>query len=57
MLAATRSGWLSMFIAATLVPGPGELLPILVLAVLPAWLLTKGRAKPGPWPGPLDAVA
>jgi H+/Cl- antiporter ClcA len=43
-IAATRNGWLSLFMAATLVPDT-ELLPLLVLAALPAWLLVAGRPE------------
>ncbi|MEV7418130.1 chloride channel protein [Streptomyces sp. NPDC089919] len=42
LLAVTRQGWLSLFTAAVLAPVPG-VLPLLVLATLPAWLLVTGR--------------
>jgi len=37
-MAVTRQGWLSIFMAATVV-GDVRLLPLLCLAILPAWLL------------------
>jgi H+/Cl- antiporter ClcA len=43
-IAATRNGWLALFMAATVVPDT-QLLPILVLAALPAWLLVAGRPE------------
>ena len=53
-----QDGWLSIFIAATLVPDPQLLSDPVLGAVLPAWLLTKGPSRaPGPSAGPLDAVA
>ncbi|MER5932691.1 ion channel protein [Streptomyces sp. NPDC002054] len=42
LLATTRSGWLSLFTAGVLAPDPG-VLPLLCVAVLPAWLLVTGR--------------
>lgn len=60
-IAATRSGWLSLFLAATVVPDL-ELLPILLIATLVVWLLVEGRHElradplparlPDPGPGP-----
>jgi H+/Cl- antiporter ClcA len=41
-IAATRSGWLSLFLAATVVPDI-DLLPILLIATLAVWLLVAGR--------------
>ncbi|MDF1603688.1 ion channel protein [Nocardioides sp. YIM 152315] len=41
-IAATRSGWLSLFLAATVVPDV-DLLPILLIATLAVWLLVAGR--------------
>lgn len=41
-IAATRSGWLSLFLAATVVPDI-ELLPILLIATLAVWLVVSGR--------------
>jgi H+/Cl- antiporter ClcA len=41
-VAATRSGWLSLFLAVTVVPDV-ELIPILLLATLAVWLLIAGR--------------
>lgn len=43
-IAATRNGWLSLFMAITVVPDV-ELLPIMVLAALPAWLLVAARPE------------
>ncbi|XHL89063.1 ion channel protein [Streptomyces niveus] len=42
LLAITRQGWLSLFTAAVLAADP-NLLPLLCVAVLPAWLLVTGR--------------
>ena len=39
-LAVTRHGWLSLFLAVTLV-GQVTVLPVLCLAILPAWLLVS----------------
>lgn len=44
LLAITRQGWLSLFTAAVLAADP-NLLPLLCVAVLPAWLLVTGRPK------------
>jgi H+/Cl- antiporter ClcA len=44
LLAVTRSGWLSLFLAATVV-GDVNLLPILCLVILPAWLCVTGRPE------------
>ncbi|MFE9253887.1 ion channel protein [Streptomyces sp. NPDC006879] len=44
LLAVTRQGWLSLFTAAILAPDPG-LVPLLCLALLPAWLLVTGRPQ------------
>lgn len=44
LIAATRNGWLAIFMALVVVPD-AELLPILVLAALPAWLLVLGRPE------------
>ncbi|MGW6691094.1 ion channel protein [Streptomyces sp. NPDC054961] len=41
LLAVTRQGWLSLFAAAVLAPDP-NLLPLLCVALLPAWLLVTG---------------
>jgi H+/Cl- antiporter ClcA len=43
-LAVTQQGWLSLFMAATMVADL-DLLPVLCLAVLPAWLLVTGRPQ------------
>lgn len=42
LLAITRQGWLSLFVAALLVAAPG-ILALLCIASLPAWLLVTGR--------------
>ncbi|WP_239130327.1 ion channel protein [Sinosporangium siamense] len=42
VLAVTQQGWLSLFTAAVVVTDPA-LIPVLCLAVLPAWLLVSGR--------------
>lgn len=42
MAAVTRSGWLSIFMALAVVPDL-DLVSVLVLAVLPAWLIVTGR--------------
>lgn len=42
-VAVSRSGWLSLFIGAVLTGG--TLLPVLCVAVLPAWLLATGRPE------------
>ncbi|MEV8530655.1 ion channel protein [Streptomyces sp. NPDC051211] len=44
LLATTRQGWLSLFTAAVLAPTTG-VLPLLCVAVLPAWLLVTGRPQ------------
>ncbi|GAA2726801.1 ion channel protein [Actinocorallia aurantiaca] len=43
-VAVSRSGWLSLFLGAILVGGQ-ELLPVLCVAILPAWLLATGRPE------------
>jgi H+/Cl- antiporter ClcA len=42
LVAVTRNGWLALFMALTVVPD-ADLLPVLVLAALPAWLLVVDR--------------
>src|SRR5471032_1047773 len=42
VLVVTRDGWLSLFMAAAVVPGL-KLLPLLCIVMLPAWLLLAGR--------------
>jgi H+/Cl- antiporter ClcA len=42
LLAITRSGWLSLFMAALMV-GEAQILPILCIAILPAWLLVTDQ--------------
>ncbi|MEV8594713.1 ion channel protein [Streptomyces sp. NPDC052012] len=44
LLAITRQGWVSLFVAAVLVTSPG-VISLLVLASLPAWLLVTGRPQ------------
>lgn len=44
MLVVTRDGWLSLFMAAVLIPGI-ELLPLLCVVILPAWLLITGKPE------------
>jgi H+/Cl- antiporter ClcA len=44
VLAITRQGWLSLFMAAVVVPDL-HLLPVLCIVVLPAWLLVTGRPQ------------
>ncbi|MCF0077825.1 ion channel protein [Streptomyces lomondensis] len=44
LLAITRQGWVSLFVAAVLVASPG-ILALLCIASLPAWLLVTGRAQ------------
>ncbi|MFI6294982.1 ion channel protein [Nonomuraea sp. NPDC050790] len=43
-LAVTQQGWLSLFMAAAVVTDL-ELIPVLCLALLPAWLLVTGRPQ------------
>jgi len=56
LLAITRQGWLSLFMAAVVAPDPA-LIPVMTLVMLPAWLLVTGRpdmqitpAQPEPTP-------
>ncbi|MGW3986154.1 ion channel protein [Streptomyces sp. NPDC004830] len=44
LLAITRQGWVSLFVAAVLVASP-SILPLLCIASLPAWLLVTGRPQ------------
>ncbi|MFF5568003.1 ion channel protein [Streptomyces sp. NPDC012623] len=44
LLAVTRQGWLSLFTAAVMVADP-NILPLLCVATLPAWLLVTGRPQ------------
>ncbi len=44
LLAVSRSGWLSLFMAVTIV-GEAEVLPVLCIALLPAWLLVTDRPQ------------
>jgi len=51
VLVVTRDGWLSLFMAAVIVPDT-QLLPLLCIVMLPAWLLLAG--KPLMVAGPKD---
>ncbi|MCH6670722.1 ion channel protein [Escherichia coli] len=42
VLVVTRDGWLSLFMAAVVVPNT-TLLPLLCIVILPAWLLLAGK--------------
>jgi len=42
VLVVTRDGWLSLFLAAVVVPDI-TLLPLLCIVILPAWLLLSGK--------------
>ncbi|MEU5883303.1 ion channel protein [Spirillospora sp. NPDC047279] len=44
LVAVTRQGWLSLFAALAIV-GDAKLLPVLCVAILPAWLLATGRPE------------
>jgi H+/Cl- antiporter ClcA len=44
LLAITRQGWLSLFMAVVIVPDV-DLIPLMTLAVLPAWLLVTGKPE------------
>jgi chloride channel protein, CIC family len=44
LLAVSRSGWLSLFMAVTLVADV-TLLPVLVVALLPSWLVVAGQPE------------
>ncbi|CAL9527993.1 ion channel protein [Streptomyces sp. enrichment culture] len=44
LLAITRQGWISLFVAAVLVASPGTI-ALLCVASLPAWLLVTGRPQ------------
>jgi H+/Cl- antiporter ClcA len=44
LLAITRQGWISLFVAAVLVAEPG-VIALLCIASLPAWLLVTGRPQ------------
>jgi H+/Cl- antiporter ClcA len=45
-LVVTRDGWLSLFMAAVMIPNSGPvLLPLLCVIVLPAWLVLAGRPE------------
>lgn len=44
LLAITRQGWLSLFMAAIVVPDT-RLIPILCLVSLPAWLIVSGKLE------------
>ena len=61
LLVVTRSGWLSLFMAATIV-GSVHVVPILCFALIPAWLLVTDRPplviepEPGVFPPPEGAA-
>ncbi|MGI3452489.1 ion channel protein, partial [Citrobacter arsenatis] len=42
VLVVTRDAWLSLFMAAVVVPD-STLLPLLCIVMLPAWLLLAGK--------------
>jgi chloride channel protein, CIC family len=42
LLATTRSGWMAIFMGIALVPDV-QLLPVICIAALPAWLIVTGR--------------
>ncbi|VDZ72349.1 putative voltage gated chloride channel protein [Atlantibacter hermannii] len=42
VLVVTRDGWMSLFMAAVIVPDT-QLLPLLCIVMLPAWLLLAGK--------------
>jgi H+/Cl- antiporter ClcA len=44
LVSTTRSGWLALFMSAFLV-GEAQMLPIMCIAVLPAWLVVTGRPE------------
>jgi H+/Cl- antiporter ClcA len=44
LLAVTRQGWLSLFMAVVVVP-EADLIPLMTLAMLPAWLLVTGKPE------------
>ncbi|MFF6880448.1 ion channel protein [Streptomyces sp. NPDC012474] len=44
LLAITRQGWVSLFVAAVLTDSPG-IIAVLCVASLPAWLLVTGRPQ------------
>jgi H+/Cl- antiporter ClcA len=44
LVAVTRSGWLALFLSALMV-GEIGMLPIILVAVLPAWLVVTGRPE------------
>jgi H+/Cl- antiporter ClcA len=60
LVAITRSGWLSLFLAAFML-GEAALTPILCIAILPAWLVVTGRRQmviePEPEPDPAASRA
>jgi H+/Cl- antiporter ClcA len=56
LLAVTRSGFLALFLAALMVGHP-EMLPLLCLIILPAWLVVTGRPEMVAAPRPSDRPA
>jgi hypothetical protein len=47
-LVVTRDAWLSLFMAAVVVPDT-NLLPLLCIVMLPAWLLLAGKPMMMAW--------
>ncbi len=56
LLVVSRSGWLSLFMAATIV-GEVDVLPMLCIALLPAWLLVTDRPPMEIEPAPAAVTA
>jgi hypothetical protein len=44
LVAVTRSGWLALFMSAFLV-GESTMIPVMCIAILPAWLVVTGRPE------------
>ena len=55
VLAVGRDGWIALFVAVAVVGDVG-VLPVLCLAVLPAWLLVRGAPEMLAPPAPADVV-
>ncbi len=55
LLAITRQGWLSLFMAVVIVPEV-DLIPLMTLAMLPAWLLVTGKPEMRMKPAEKDAA-
>ena len=56
LVAVTRSGWLSLFLAGLMV-GEAAVIPVLCIAILPAWLIVTGRRQMVVEPEPVQAEA